>query len=109
MRIAPLMVALSAAVLLAGGSTVQAETAPLRLAAIGESIAAGEAHSCATRTDGTPVCWGDDSSGQATVPSGTGTVTQLSAGGIHTCAVKTDGTPVCWGDDGSGQATVPAG
>ncbi|MBJ7519674.1 MAG: hypothetical protein JHC84_08265, partial [Solirubrobacteraceae bacterium] len=64
---------------------------------------------CAIKTDGTPVCWGDNAFGQITVPDGTGTVTQITGGDFHTCAIKTDGTPTCWGNNASGQTTVPDG
>ena len=47
--------------------------------------------------------------GQATVPAGIGSVTQITAGQYHTCAIKTDGTPVCWGYNAFGQTTIPAG
>jgi len=72
-------------------------------------VSAGGTHTCALKTDGTVVCWGWNSSGQATVPAGLTSVAQVSAGGEHTCALKTDGTVVCWGDNGDGQATVPGG
>ena len=67
-------------------------------------------HSCAIKTDGTPICWGENDDGQTTILAGTGTVTQISAGGYHTCAIKTDGNPTCWGDNFLGHQTViPAG
>lgn len=69
-------------------------------------IAAGLSHTCAIKTDGTPVCWGSNVATQ--IPAGTGAVSQISAGFAHTCAIKIDGTPVCWGNS-SGPATVPAG
>jgi hypothetical protein len=55
--------------------------------------------------------WGDDTSGQATVPdtvSGA-SVTQVAAGGSHTVALLGDGSVVAWGANGSGQTNVPAG
>jgi len=73
----------------------------------GMRITAGGFHTCGLRSDGTAVCWGDNSSGQASPPSGT--FTQLSAGGYHTCGLRSDGTAACWGDNGSGQASPPAG
>ena len=71
-------------------------------------ISAGTAHTCAVKTDGTPVCWGDNSDGEATIPSGTGKVSQISAGDFQTCAIKTDGTPVCWGEQGP-ETQIPTG
>jgi hypothetical protein len=73
------------------------------------AVEAGEYHSCAIRTDGTPTCWGWGDDGQTTIPAGTGTVTAITAGLYHTCAIRTDGTPTCWGSDQSGQTTVPDG
>ncbi len=60
------------------------------------------------QADGSPACWGENGSGQTTVPGGLGHVTSISVDGSHTCAVQTDGTPVCWGDNGFGQTTVPS-
>ena len=75
--------------------------------AAANSVAAGFAHTCAIKTGGTPVCWGLNSHGQATIPPGTGSVTQIAAGFTHSCAIKTGGTPVCWGENADGQATAP--
>ncbi|HEX8102595.1 MAG TPA: hypothetical protein VF533_08290, partial [Solirubrobacteraceae bacterium] len=76
-------------------------------------LSAGGYHTCALKTDGTPVCWGRDDSQQATgMPAGIGTVSRptLDAGSGHTCAVKPIGTPVCWGadDEHQGASGVPA-
>src|SRR4051812_29224951 len=78
-------------------------------AAASGRLSASGYHSCAIKTDGTPVCWGDNGDGETSVPAGTGALTAISAGGYHTCAITTDGTPVCWGDNGFGQASVPPG
>jgi hypothetical protein len=42
--------------------------------------------------------WGDDSSGQATVPSGVTNIAALAAGGIHSIAVLENGTIAEWGE-----------
>jgi hypothetical protein len=57
------------------------------------------------------VCWGSNSHGQCTVPSGLGAVAQVAAGGRHTIVRLVTGTQVvqCWGDNASGQCTPPAG
>lgn len=78
------------------------------LAAKYTAIDGGGLHTCAVKTDGTPVCWGDNSEGQWTIPAGIGSVTQITAGGLHTCAIKTDGTPACWGYNLDGQTAIPA-
>jgi hypothetical protein len=70
-------------------------------------MSAGGFHTCAVRTDGTVVCWGDNTYGQAIAPLGLTSVTQVTTGDLHTCALKTDGTVVCWGANGNRQATVP--
>lgn len=86
------------------------------------TIASGEFHACAVRTNGTVWCWGDDSSGQlgdgttgdsnglrtspVQVRRGSGTlrgVTKIAAGSSHTCAVRGNGTVWCWGDASEGQ------
>lgn len=73
----------------------------------GQAISAGGTHTCAIKSDGTLLCWGDNSYGQTAVPAGT--YTQVSAGGYHSCGLQDDGTLLCWGRDNFGQAVVPAG
>ncbi len=70
-------------------------------------VSSGQIHTCGVRTDGTLACWGDDTSGQASPPSGT--FSQVSSGSSHTCGIRTDRTLACWGANSSGQASPPAG
>lgn len=78
------------------------------------SIATGNWHTCAVRTDGTLWCWGSNYAGQL----GDGTTTdrnspvqigdattwaRIDAGNSHTCAIRTDGTLWCWGNNFRGQ------
>ncbi len=70
------------------------------------SVSSGFLHACALRDDGSPVCWGYDRYGQATLPAGE-RLTALSSGIAHTCALREDGSPVCWGDTLFGGATPP--
>ncbi len=70
-------------------------------------VAAGSSHSCALRSDQEILCWGDNTYGQTTAP--TGTFTQISAGGDHTCGLRTSGVIHCWGKDTSGQSNAPTG
>lgn len=89
-----------------------------------KAIAAGGAHSCALRDDGTVVCWGS----QGPVPTipgvlGLGHKTPLgdnehpgdleialgapakaiAAGDQHTCAILADGRVRCWGEGADGR------
>ena len=70
-------------------------------------VSAGGAHSCGLRSDGSLVCWGDNSSGQAVAPSGS--FSQVSAGSGHSCGLRSDGSLVCWGDNILGQAVAASG
>jgi alpha-tubulin suppressor-like RCC1 family protein len=74
-------------------------------------VSAGGEHTCATKTDGTLFCWGDNLEGQLganspiygnnPIPKQESTAASdwanVSAGGSHTCAIKTNGTLFCWG------------
>jgi hypothetical protein len=75
------------------------------------SVSAGDGFACGLKTDGIIVCWGDNSAGQATPP--TGRFVSLSADGLlqglSACAVRADGTIACWGDNPEGQWTPPTG
>jgi alpha-tubulin suppressor-like RCC1 family protein len=83
------------------------------------AVAAGEAFSCALRSDGEVRCWGNNGEGQL----GDGTLTsratsarvnlagparQISAGDAHACAVLEHGALQCWGDNDDGQIGVGA-
>lgn len=81
---------------------------------IAKAISAGKNYSCATLSDNTVKCWGDNSKGQL----GDGTMTNsampvdvvdlanvrsISAGNEHTCAILRDNTVKCWGANDKGQ------
>lgn len=91
------------------------ETSPTRYA----QVDAGGAHACALTTEGELECWGDNSSGQATVPMRllsddpdtripSPGYAKVSAGGSHTCALTNGDDIICWGSNSYGQSVVPA-
>ena len=83
-------------------------------------ISSGNLHTCALKSDGGVLCWGDGSYGQlgndgtadkdhpVAVVDGDGSTTplsgivQLSLGNAHTCALKLNGGVLCWGTGSSG-------
>ncbi|ABK52733.1 BNR repeat domain protein [Acidothermus cellulolyticus 11B] len=80
------------------------------------SVAAGYLSTCATKSDGTLWCWGDNTHGQLgignTLPqysptqvSGTSWVT-VSAGQYTACAIRTNGTLWCWGENSNGEVGI---
>lgn len=97
--------------IVAGSFVVVSDEASAALLTAPGTLSAGGSHTCAIKTDGTPICWGKNDQGQTTIPGGIGTVKQISAGKFHTCAIKTDDTPVCWGLNDAPQllSTIPFG
>ncbi|MBK8480087.1 MAG: PQQ-binding-like beta-propeller repeat protein [Proteobacteria bacterium] len=109
---------------LGNGTTVRRLT-PLRITAVGNSVAEvavghyynvyDSGHTCARRNDGSVACWGDNSAGQLgdgttmqrlwpveVTALGT-TATQISTRGRHSCALRNDGSLWCWGSNWTGQ------
>ncbi len=80
-------------------------------------IAAGGFFTCATLSDGTVKCWGDNTYGQigdgtttdrnsptSTSSLGAGrTATSISIGDNHACVILDNGLVKCWGDNSNGQ------
>jgi alpha-tubulin suppressor-like RCC1 family protein len=72
-------------------------------------------HSCAIKTSGSVVCWGDNFNAQlgsgssgsymtsASPVAGLTSTAAISAGWYHTCALKTNGAVACWGNNSFGQ------
>jgi alpha-tubulin suppressor-like RCC1 family protein len=90
------------------------------------ALAAGVAHTCVVRDDGTVLCWGDgrdgrlgygntDTAGDNESPAAAGpvdlgagrTATAITAGDQHTCALLDDGTVRCWGYFSAGRLGYP--
>ncbi len=101
-----------------GGESVGALSAtPIAVSGLEGAIAitAGARHSCALRTAGTVVCWGESaydqlggesegsSSATPVAVTGLAQVTAIVAGGSHTCALLEGGTVACWGYNEFGQ------
>ncbi len=76
---------------------------PLRVVA----LAAGGSHMLALRANGTVVAWGNNTSGQTTIPVGLGRVVHIAAGQSHSVALLDTGRVVVWGDNSFGQLNVP--
>ena len=87
---------------------------PVPLVATPVAIAAGAQHTCAVRSTGAVLCWGQNGTGQLgegsmsslaePVPvTGLDTGVAVSAGATFTCARTSDGAVFCWGDDHDGE------
>jgi len=70
------------------------------------SLSAGASHACAIDTLGAIDCWGSDSQGQATPPSGA--FKEISVAGNQSCGIDTNDAISCWGaTERLGSATEP--
>jgi len=69
-------------------------------------VTLGLRHACTIEKNGNLQCWGDNKSGQTTVPANLGKSISVSAGINHTCALTHEGVK-CWGGNESGQLNVP--
>jgi len=56
---------------------------------------------------GKVTAWGDNSSGQASVPGDLSNIVTVAAGGFHSLALNSAGQVFAWGENGSGQTSVP--
>jgi hypothetical protein len=73
-----------------------------------EAVTAGFNHACAIRSgDGTLVCWGDDTFGEASPPPGA--FASVSAGYEFTCGVRRDHALLCWGANAQDEWKPPPG
>ena len=75
------------------------------------SVAAGNLHTVAIKSDGCVACWGKREDGRCRGPRGVGVpanpLVQIAAGSLHAVAVRLDGSVACWGYNGSGECAVP--
>jgi serine/threonine protein kinase len=71
------------------------------------SVSADWEHTCGVTSSGSVACWGADSYGRSSPPSGI--FKSVSAGGAHTCGVTSSGSVACWGFDQDGMFTPPNG
>jgi alpha-tubulin suppressor-like RCC1 family protein len=101
------------------GATTSVNPTPVQVTTLGtvvRQVAAGGAHTCAVKTDGTLWCWGYNKYGQ--VGDGTtnspitmpvqvqalgNSVLEVRAGAEFTCAKLADRTVKCWGNNLFGQ------
>lgn len=70
-------------------------------------VSVGGAHTCALTTLGTIDCWGDDTNGVSSPPSGT--FSTVEAGSESNCAIGGDGLIQCWGLIEFGDPNPPSG
>ncbi len=97
-----------------GGDIRASSTAPVPVAGLTDAleISAGGDSTCARRTSGAVVCWGDNLTGQ--IGDRNATLTQrltpvavqgltdaieIAVGGTHSCARRLSGAVVCWGSN----------
>ncbi|MDP9036397.1 MAG: hypothetical protein M3O50_16475 [Myxococcota bacterium] len=101
------------------GSTADPQSTPVQVGSVATwtGVSGGNLHTCATRSDGTLWCWGDNSNGQLgignttqqTSPVQVGVATtwaSVVAGDHHTCAIRSNGTLWCWGLNANGQVGI---
>ena len=102
---------------LSGDGTTDDHAEPSRVGSDADwaTVSAGDLHVCATKTNGSLWCWGDDDTmqlGDGTntnqpTPTRVGTDSdwqRVVGGEYHTCALKTAGTLWCWGSNEDGAA-----
>ncbi|MCG8421115.1 MAG: hypothetical protein MJE77_24610 [Proteobacteria bacterium] len=102
-----------------GDGTTRSRRKAKKVTRIGRNVAevaAGAAHTCARKNNGSVWCWGNDEHGQmGSGSAGTRAlsprrvvelgydVASLSVGKYHGCALKADGSLWCWGGNEHGQ------
>jgi len=101
-----------------GGTVDQSEPVSVSGVSNVAEIAVGSFHNCALlQSDGSVVCWGNNTYGQlgngsrspSTTPvtvSGITNAISISAGLSHSCAVLANGQVLCWGRNDQGQLGI---
>jgi alpha-tubulin suppressor-like RCC1 family protein len=69
-------------------------------------VSGGEGFTCAVKTDGAVICWGQIAI--YAIPSGLTSATQISSGGTHACALQSSNI-ICWGGNSFDELNTPAG
>ncbi len=104
-----------------GDGGAETETSvPVKVSGLSDAvgIAMSSSYACATRADGTAVCWGNNEFGNlgngttssSSVPvavSGLTSVVGIAPNEDHACAQLADGTFACWGGNDHGGLGVP--
>ncbi|MEM5820645.1 MAG: DUF2341 domain-containing protein [Candidatus Aenigmatarchaeota archaeon] len=99
------------------GYTSYSEQTPKQVIGIDNAIAisTGAFHTCALLSNGSIMCWGDNTAGQLglgytsdPIPYpqqviGIDNAIVISSGAYHTCALLSNGSIMCWGYNGHGQ------
>jgi len=102
-----------------GDGTTEDQPSPVIITRLGTgvaSVAPGESHACAVKSDGTLWCWGKNDDGRVgdgstnlrrlpfslPLPAGI-TATAVVTGATHSCALYSDSTLRCWGSGLAGQ------
>jgi alpha-tubulin suppressor-like RCC1 family protein len=67
------------------------------------AVDAGDLFTVALGASGQVWAWGDNASGQCTVPATLGVSSKVAAGGDHVLALRSDGSVVGWGANADGQ------
>lgn len=107
--------------LVSGQDPQQSPRTPLRVgdATDWRSASVGPFHACATKTDGSLWCWGDNTAGQLGTGAASGAATlapartnidghviDVDTGTLHTCALTVGGDVWCFGTNRSGQLAL---